>query len=157
MTENIQAPKPPAKSRRQFVAGATPSLKIEARSKLWLVIGHRRIFGSGLARLLEGVEKNGTLRKAALTARMSYRYAWNLVRSAEGGLKARLLLPQAGGKGGGRSVLSPAGRSLLKLYRHMERETATFADERLAALLKKRGYAPFCTPTFTLKEFPGAD
>lgn len=105
---------------------------LSVRSKVWFVAGERRAFGPGLARLLEGVERLGTLREAADAADMSYRYAWSLIDAAERRLGDKLLTRHAGGHGGGRSELADQGRHLLDVFRQVSEETARFADERFA-------------------------
>ena len=114
----------------RHVAGAAPSVK----SKVWFTVGNMHAFGAGLARLLENIERLGTLSAAAEDAGMSYRHAWKLVRNAEKHLGRKLIRPQAGGAGGGGTSLSDAGRRFLEVFRRLNREVAAFADERFAQL-----------------------
>jgi molybdate transport system regulatory protein len=104
------------------------------RSKVWFVLGNTHIFGSGLARLLADIDRFGTLRKAAEAGRVSYRYAWDMIKAAEAHLGKKLIIRQAGGRGGGRSTLSAEGRRLLNLFQRINTEVAEFADQRFAAL-----------------------
>ncbi|MBN2445873.1 MAG: hypothetical protein JXO22_04065, partial [Phycisphaerae bacterium] len=53
----------------------------QARVKLWIEEGGMHIFGAGLARLLEQIDRHGTLRGAAEAAHMSYRHAWGLLKN----------------------------------------------------------------------------
>ncbi len=108
-----------------------PALAV--RSKVWFVLDESHAFGPGAAKLLEGVERYGTLREAASAAQMSYRYAWGLIKAAEKQLHRRLVLPSSGGIGGGRSTLTFHGRYLLRVFRRISSEVADFADSRFAA------------------------
>jgi len=90
---------------------------LEVRFKIWFTQGGMHVFGSGLARLLEQVERYETLREAASRAKMSYRHAWGLIRNVEKHTGKPLILPHPGGVGGGQSMLSEYGRSLLSTYR----------------------------------------
>jgi len=116
--------------QKRFLAGAAPAV----RTKVWFTVGDMHAFGSGLARLLEDIERSGTLSRAAEDSGMSYRHAWKLLRNAEKHLGKRLILPQAGGAGGGGTVLSDEGRRLLDVFKRLNREVADFADERFAQL-----------------------
>jgi len=106
---------------------------LAVRSKVWFEVEGMHIFGTGLARLLEGVERCGTLREAAQAAHISYRHAWDMIKTAEKHLGQQLILPHSGGIGGGQSALSAEGRHLLEVFRRIDREVAAFADARFAA------------------------
>jgi len=102
------------------------------RSKVWFVAGGKRVFGSGLAQLLVQIDRLGTIRQAAEAVKMSYRFAWGLLKAAEKGLGKRLIRPRLGGVGGGGAELSPEGRRLLGIYERLSSEVAAFADDRFA-------------------------
>ncbi|MHC4122561.1 MAG: winged helix-turn-helix domain-containing protein [Planctomycetota bacterium] len=104
------------------------------RSKVWFESAGAHVFGRGLARLLENVNRSGTLQDAAKAAGMSYRYAWNLIRMAENHFGKTLIERQAGGCCGGSSVLSTDGRRMLEVFRQLNEEVASFADERFKTL-----------------------
>ena len=55
--------------QKQFLARRRP----EVRSKVWFTVGDMHVFAAGLARLLRGVERWGTLSHAAREARLAYR------------------------------------------------------------------------------------
>ncbi len=102
-------------------------------SKVWFEVEGMHIFGTGLARLLTGVERCGTLREATRAAHISYRHGWDMIKTAEKHLGKQLILPHSGGIGGGQSALSVEGRHLLEVFRRIEREVAAFAGTRFAA------------------------
>jgi len=117
---------------------------ISARTKLWLEArprgacrGGEHVLGLGLSALLAGVEASGSLTKAAADAGMSYRHAWHLVRQAEENLGQPMLVARSGGKRGGGSVLSPAGRRLLAVFETLSADVAAFADRRLEELVRE--------------------
>lgn len=112
--------------QRRYLTSSGPSV----RSKVWFVVNERRAFGPGLAYLLEGVQRLGTLSEAASEADMSYRYAWDLIRTAEERLGRKLVVRHPGGVGGGRSELSTEGRHLLHVFERVSNEVAAYADER---------------------------
>ncbi len=114
--------------QRRYLAGGG----LAVRSKVWFLHNGEHVFGLGLARLLEGIDRHGTLREATRIEGISYRHAWDEIRAAEKRLGKRLILRQAGGAGGGRSELSPEGRRLMELFQRINAEVADFADARFA-------------------------
>ncbi len=108
-------------------------LELVARTKVWLEVDGMHAFGSGLAQLLEGVARTGTLREAAQAAHISYRHAWDMIKKAQKHLGKELIIPQRGGTGGGRSALAADGQHLLEVFKRLNRDVAEFADARLAA------------------------
>ena len=58
-----------------------PQLGVKA--KFWLTLGPGTLFGDGKAELLEAVDRLGSLRSAAQSMEMSYRYAWGLLRELD--------------------------------------------------------------------------
>lgn len=84
--------------------------------------GGEKCFGPGAAELLEGVDRDGSLRAAAAHMGMAYSKAWTTLRNCEKTLDSPLLTRETGGKGGGGARLTPQGRALLEGYRRLERE-----------------------------------
>jgi molybdate transport repressor ModE-like protein len=120
-------------AQQERLAGTRPAV----RTKVWFEAGGQHIFGEGLARLLEQLERLGTLQKAAGAEKMSYRFAWSLLRSAERHFGRPLTVRKAGGSGGGGSALSPDGRRLLTIFRSISRQVGSLADRRFAEFLAK--------------------
>ena len=78
-----------------------------------LLQGELRLAGRLDARffaLLRAVEATGSLHKAALAAGYSYKGAWLVLETAANLAHAPLVERSAGGRGGGGSTLTPAGR-----------------------------------------------
>jgi molybdate transport system regulatory protein len=76
--------------------------------------------GPGRIELLERIERTGSLTSAAREMSMSYRRAWLLMRSLNSALRKPALVSAKGGRSGGGTTLTPAGRSLVKAYRLAE-------------------------------------
>ena len=75
-----------------------------------------KFFGEGPARLLRGVEEQGSLRSAAMAVGMAYTKAMKLVKQAESSLGYSLIARTTGGKDGGGSILTPEGKRWLLTY-----------------------------------------
>ncbi len=117
--------------QQRFISRA----EISVRSKIWFEVGDERVFGFGLARLLENIEQLGSLSEAAGAMKISYRCAWGLIKDAEKNLGKQLISAQPGGAGGGRSTLTDDGRRLLAIFTTASREVAAYADSRFKALI----------------------
>ncbi len=100
--------------------------------KIWLDY-RGRAFGDGPARLLDGVEQWGSLRKAAQELGMSYNKAWHILHAAEQRLGFALLDRSVGGTLGGGSQLTPEAQDLMRRYRAVGAE----AGEVLKAVFEK--------------------
>ena len=75
-----------------------------------------KYFVEGPCRLLRCVEKNGSLRAAAMEMEMAYSKASKLIKQAEANLGFSLTTRSAGGKDGGGSVLTTEGKNWLRQY-----------------------------------------
>lgn len=96
--------------------------------KIWL--DHRgRAFGDGPARLLDGVEQWGSLRRAAHELGMSYNKAWRILHAAEQRLGFALLDRSVGGSLGGGSHLTPTAQDLMRRYRAVAAEAEEVLQE----------------------------
>ena len=81
-----------------------------------------KIFGPGVAELLETVEETHSLRSAAMKMDMAYSKAWKVIKEAEKGFGFALLDTATGGRQGGGATLTPQAKKLLVSYRAFEAE-----------------------------------
>ncbi len=89
--------------------------------KAWLETDEGYVFGPGVYRLLQKVKEKGTLKEAAESLGMSYRFAWGLVKNAEGKLGQPLLHAHKGGRaGGGGAELTELGQQFLDDFSKIE-------------------------------------
>jgi molybdate transport system regulatory protein len=117
----------PAKvfSARPFVGARVPNSTsknprrlLRPAFRLWLEDGKREIiFDQTDALLLRRIAETRSLTQAARQAGISYRNAWERVRTMEGKLGLRLVETTIGGKTGGGATLTEEGARLLKEFR----------------------------------------
>jgi molybdate transport system regulatory protein len=90
---------------------------MKPKFKVWVTFGDQLKFGDGRARLLETIERRGSLRKAAEEFEMSYRNAWGYLRELEhaAGFKFVERVPGGGPQSGMR--LTTAAKRFLVRYR----------------------------------------
>mgnify|MGYP003295737498 CR=1 FL=1 len=89
-----------------------------------------KFFGEGPCRLLRCVEKTGSLRAAAMEMEMAYSKASKLLKQAEETLGFPLTNRVAGGKDGGGSCLTEAGKEWLQRYENY-RDACKEANSKL--------------------------
>ena len=82
-----------------------------------------KIFGPGVAQLLETIRDTHSLRSAAMQMDLAYSKAWKMIKGAEKGLGYALLKTATGGVRGGGAVLTVQAEELLKRYRAFETES----------------------------------
>ena len=85
-------------------------------------------FGPGKARLMEYIEKTGSMQEACLEMGLSYSKGARMIKAAEKQLGFKLLERRIGGSGGGGSRLTDEGRDLLKKYRQLTLRVQKDAD-----------------------------
>jgi molybdate transport system regulatory protein len=95
------------------------------RSKIWIEDARGKVvFGLGRYRILEAIERNGSLQGAAVELKMSYRAVWMRVRTSEQRLGRQLVARE--GKG---SRLTDFAQKLMKRYRRLQRIVVQESDE----------------------------
>lgn len=100
--------------------------------------GTQKSFGPGPMELLMGVERTGSLHKAAADMGMAYSKAWALLNRLEAAWGFALLERRTGGAKGGSSALTAQGAELLRRYqtmlRDVEEEAARSFEKNFADL-----------------------
>ena len=90
--------------------------------------------GPGKIRLLENIQRCGSISAAGRAMDMSYKRAWDLVDELNRLCRQTAVERQTGGKHGGGAMLTPFGMSLVARYRRIERDAASAVRKDLQAL-----------------------
>ena len=113
--------------------------RLEPRFKLWLnssII--EGAFGDGKWRLLKAIEREGSLRAASESLGISYRKAWGDLKKAETTLGIALVEKHRGGRAGGQTLLTAAGRkwgdAYMRFRQDIEKAIAKACRKHLAEL-----------------------
>src|SRR5258706_5879961 len=93
--------------------------------------------GPGKVKLLELVAQTGSIRKAAVGMKMSYRKAWLLLKALKDTFGEALVETTTGGRAGGGARLTPFGRFVVARYRALEQSAARAGARPLAALSRR--------------------
>ncbi len=102
-------------------------LSLQPRVKAWLVAGDEFLMGPRYVRLLEEIDRRGSIREACCRIGLSYRTCLNRIRRMERVLGAPVILTTRGGASGGGSELTAEAREIIRLYRkwHVELERSS--------------------------------
>ena len=107
-------------------------MTIQARARLTFISDDNLpgAFGQGIALLMEGVEKEHSLNRAAKSMGMAYSKAWRIIKEAEGQLGYELLA-RDGARG---STLTPQGKRALDTYWSIKNEVTEILNRRVHEL-----------------------
>jgi molybdate transport system regulatory protein len=94
--------------------------EVELASDVFLDRGGRGLAGRGRIALLERIDAAGSITRAAHELGMSYRSAWEAIEAMDNVAGEPLIERSPGGKGGGGSRLTEAGRHLIRVFREAE-------------------------------------
>jgi molybdate transport system regulatory protein len=95
------------------------------RSKIWVEDADGKVvFGLGRYRILEAVQRLGSLQAAAQELKMSYRAIWARISATEARLGKPLLIRDPTG-----SRLTPLGETLLKQFHRLLKLVETESDD----------------------------
>jgi molybdate transport repressor ModE-like protein len=107
------------------------------KTKIWIEdsIGNL-LFGKGKTEILELIEKEGSIAKAAEKMGLNYKKAWNHIKILQKNLEDELVIVEKGVKGG--TYLTPKAKEYIKVYKQLENEIQDFANKRFKELYLKK-------------------
>lgn len=104
------------------------------RLTLRVDFGSSRSIGPGKIRLLEAIDRTGSISQAGKSLGMSYRRAWLLIDDMNQCFREVVVSAKPGGAKGGGAVLTEFGAALVRDYRAIEEAAALAAKMKLRAL-----------------------
>jgi molybdate transport repressor ModE-like protein len=105
------------------------------KTKTWIENDRQELlFGKGKTEILELIEQEGSIAKAAEKMGMHYKKAWTHIKILRENIADELVVPQKGGGGKGGTVLTPKANELIKKYRQLQEEIEIFANKRFREL-----------------------
>ncbi|MFO7967054.1 MAG: winged helix-turn-helix domain-containing protein [Archaeoglobaceae archaeon] len=100
---------------------------MELKWRFWFEKDGKPVMGKGGAEILKAIEQQGSISQAAKSLGMSYRFVWNYLEKMEK-RTGKVVERERGGKSGGKTTLTPLGKSLLEQYSKVEKELEDIAD-----------------------------
>jgi molybdate transport system regulatory protein len=100
----------------------TPRKKspLELKVRLWFERDGVTVLGEGRVALLEQIARTGCMSQAARDLGLSYKKAWEMVKAMNSAARTPFVVKASGGKGGGNSHITDAGKSAINFYRQAE-------------------------------------
>ena len=94
----------------------------KVKVRIWLEYKGKPVLGKGGANILQAIDEEKSITKAAEKLEMSYRYAWNYLKKINQVFSKPVVKTARGGShGGGGANLTELGKSLVKKYFQAEK------------------------------------
>lgn len=103
--------------------------KVEPKFKLWLEADGAPVIGEGRMALLVAIDECGSLTEAARRCGISYRHAYNLIKSMNKRCGCKMIETKVGGSDGGWSQLSKDAERLVREYATLKRALAKLISD----------------------------
>lgn len=107
--------------------------KLKLKSSQWIVDENNNIIiGEGRAKILENIEKTGSMNQAAKLMKMSYKAVWSKIKTTEKHMNACIVHTDR--KDGSR--LSHAGKDLLAKYKLLKTQCMSADDKIFSGIFR---------------------
>ncbi|HBX51500.1 MAG: hypothetical protein A2W98_09595 [Bacteroidetes bacterium GWF2_33_38] len=104
--------------------------KIVVKGRVWLDIGEKPFLGQGKIELIEKIKELGSLRKAAMSMKMSYQQAWFCINEMNKSAGKPLVILKRGGKDGGIALVTETGEKAIQMFIELQEDFKKFVLER---------------------------
>jgi len=92
-------------------------------TKIWIEDEHGgAVFGAGQLKILEAIDKEGSISAAAKKMGMGYRSMWGRLKKIEQRLGKPVLIRKKGGISGGASVLTSEAKTLVEKFKLLQQK-----------------------------------
>lgn len=122
--------------------GSGPRTRYRPRLELVIEKDGQEWLSLKMVTLLEAIEMEGSINAAAQRVRLPYRQAWQRLLDLELGVGRQLLSRKAGGRRGGGTRLTPAGRRLVAQFRRFASGLERQVARRFERVYRSRGAFP---------------
>lgn len=124
-------------SRADIAAGYGDSRRDRhLRLMIRVAFGAHGALGPGKVRLLEFIDRHGSITAASQAMGLSYRRAWLLVEGVKQAFRQPVIATRHGGNRGGGAGLTPFGREIVRAYRTIESQARAAVRAQLRELEK---------------------
>jgi molybdate transport system regulatory protein len=107
---------------------------IQVENRIWIVKNGKNFLGHGRIQLLEAIHATGSISKASTELGMSYKKAWQLIKSMNLLSEEPLVVKETGGKNGGGTILTRNGIDIIETFRSLEKRNKDFLKKEAKKL-----------------------
>lgn len=107
---------------------------MQIKSKLWIEVDKEAVFGKGRVKLLEAIDKYGSINQAAKEVNISYRKALEYIKAMEQRLQMDLVYRKTGGKNGGGAMITDEAREFIAKYKELESDIEAYVDSKFQSI-----------------------
>ena len=117
-----------------------PENGFHVRTKTWIENDKQQlVFGKGKTEILELIEQEGSIAKAAEKMGLNYKKAWTHIKILQNLIEDELVIPQKGGGGRGGTELTGRAHDLVHKYRQLQLDIEAYANQRFQQLFLSEG------------------
>ena len=102
--------------------------------RIWLNCKNTSFIGQGKIELILKIKELGSLRKAAIEMKMSYRQAWYHINSINKSALTPLVILKRGGKDGGVAEITAYGEKIIVTFLNLQHDFDEFLKEQTLKL-----------------------
>ncbi len=111
---------------------------LSIKTKVWIENDQDDLhFGKGKTEILERIEMDGSIAKAAENMGLSYKKAWTHIKILQKNVSDELVISQKGRGQSAGTVLTPKAKQLILKYRQLQKEVEQFADKRFQEIFNE--------------------
>ncbi|MFV0435809.1 MAG: winged helix-turn-helix domain-containing protein [Desulfopila sp.] len=115
------------------MAQPKPISHLRIRTKIWIENDQGELlFGKGKTEILELIESEGSIARAAALMELSYKKAWNHIKILQNNISDELVVSRKGISGG--TLLTPKAIELIRNYRQLQNDLEAYAEHRFQEL-----------------------
>ena len=115
----------------------------QVKTKTWIENDQQELlFGKGKTDILELIEQEGSIAKAAERIGMNYKKAWTHIKILQKNIADELVISQKGGGGSGGTSLTPKAKEMINNYRILQEDIEAYANKRFLELFSPQDTSP---------------
>jgi molybdate transport system regulatory protein len=110
--------------------------KFEVNGSLWMECDQQSFFGPGPVALLKNIDETGSINKAAMKMKMSYKKALDLIHTLNNQTTKPVVLTKSGGDNGGGTIITVEAKQLINYHIAMRKRFKLFLEKETKNLSK---------------------
>ena len=104
---------------------------IKINNRIWIEKNGKPFLGDGRITLLESIDQEGSINRAAKSLGMSYKRAWQLINAVNDLADVPIVLRSTGGAGGGGTELTNQGKKIVSEFRRIDKMCQKILEKEL--------------------------